>query len=221
MARDLSTLPRRFLAWLEYLFVDHGLFRELYNNFYALPGGMFRASQPSPRQIRKYQRKHGLRSIINLRGEDDSLRYAMEADACSTQGIALVDFKGIKSREMPTRETLHETKRIFDSVEYPALMHCKSGADRAGLASVLYRHFRLGESIEQAQHELDWKYGHNKAAKTGMLDFMLETYIARNRREPIDFMTWVDTEYDRKELESHFHSRGWADFITDKVLKRE
>ena len=28
--------------------------------------------------------------------------------------------------------------RIFDEIEYPVLLHCKSGADRAGFMSTLY-----------------------------------------------------------------------------------
>ena len=31
------------------------------------------------------------------------------------------------------------------------LMHCKSGADRAGLMSVLYRHLHEGVPIEEAK----------------------------------------------------------------------
>lgn len=224
MARDISAPSGRFLAHLDFLFVDHGLFRVIYNNVYFLPGGLMRASQPSQSQIRRYRRKFGLRTIINLRGADESGRYALEDEACRELGIELVDFLGIRSREMPAREVLHRTKDLFDRIAYPALIHCKSGADRAGLACALYRHFRLGEPMDIARRELHWKYGHNRWAKTGMLDFMLDTYVARNadpEKGPIAFLDWVDTEYDRVELESHFHSRGWADFITDRILDRE
>ena len=65
----LKTPGGRLKAWLDMHLVDHGFIRAVYNNFYHLGGGMYRCSQPSPAQIRKYQRKYGIRSIINLRGE--------------------------------------------------------------------------------------------------------------------------------------------------------
>ena len=221
MARKHSTFRQRFLAWLDFLFIDHGIFRVIYNNLYALPGGLYRCSQPSPHQIRKYHRKYGIKSIVNLRGADHSRRYAQQLDVCQELGIELVNFRGIMSREMPSAETLSRTEAMFKDLQYPALIHCKSGADRAGLAAVLYRHFKLGEPIDAARRELSWKYGHFRAAKTGMLDFMLDTYVARNAESPIRFLDWAHQEYDRLALEAQFKTRGWANFIVDRVLGRE
>lgn len=203
------------------LFVDHGIFRVLYNNLYALPGGLYRCSQPSPGQIRKYQKKHGIKTIINLRGADDSRRYALEAEECSRLGITLIDFKGILSRSAPEPEHLIRAQAMFQQIEYPALLHCKSGADRAGFAAMLYRVFRLNEPVASAMRELSWKYGHIKGSKTGILDFFCEEYLAATAREPIDFMHWLGTVYNREQLKQAFHTRGWADFLVDKVLHRE
>ena len=47
-------------------------------------------------------------------------------------------------------------KRLFDEIEYPAMMHCKSGADRAGVMSVLYMHFRQKKPISEALRQLDF-----------------------------------------------------------------
>jgi protein tyrosine phosphatase (PTP) superfamily phosphohydrolase (DUF442 family) len=212
---------RRFLAHLDMLFVDHGLFRALYNNLHALPGGLYRASQPTPRQIRKYQRKYGIKTIINLRGADQTLRYALHEDICRELGIKLVNHKGILSRSAPETEVVLATKEMFANIEYPALVHCKSGADRAGFASALYRLFRLNEPVAEAGHELDWRYGHLKGSKTGILDFFFEEYEAFNARQPTDFMTWLTQHYERDELKTKFKVRGLADFIVDKLLRRE
>ena len=62
----LDTTYGRLMAWLNMHLVDHGCVRAIYNNLYALGGGMYRSSQPSPAQIRHDQRRYGLRSIINL-----------------------------------------------------------------------------------------------------------------------------------------------------------
>lgn len=221
MARDVTSFRGRFLAYLDLIFVDHGIFRVFYNNLYALPGGLFRSSQPSPGQIRKYQRELGLRTIINLRGADDSRRYALEAEECRRLGIELVDFWGIMSRSAPYPEVIRKAQEMFARIEYPALVHCKSGADRAGFASALYRMFRLNEPVQDAMRELSWKYGHFKGSKTGILDFFFEEYLLANAREPIDFMVWLETVYDRDALKAAFHTRGWADFLVDRVLHRE
>ena len=68
MIMDISTTSGRVRAWLDMHLVDHGAIRAVYNNLYNLGGGMYRSSQPSPAQLRKYREKLGLRTVINLRG---------------------------------------------------------------------------------------------------------------------------------------------------------
>lgn len=221
MARDVTRFPGRLLAYLDMLFVDHGLFRVIYNNLYALPGGLFRSSQPSPGQIRKYQRRYGIKTIVNLRGADDSLRYALEAQTCRELGIKLVDFKGILSRSAPELDAIERAEAMFDSIEYPALIHCKSGADRAGFAAALYRIHRLQTPVSEAMHELSWRYGHLKGSKTGILDFFFERYLADQQEAPEAFSSWVRSRYQRDALKQAFQTRSWADFLVDRILRRE
>lgn len=218
--KDISTTGGRIVAWLDMHLVDHGAIRAVYNNFYDLGGGMYRSSQPSPAQIRKYQQKFGLKSIINLRGAHGYGSYALEREACEKLGVALHDVK-LYSRTPPEIEEVHAMDELFKRIEYPALLHCKSGADRAGLGAALYRILHLGHRVEDAMAELDWVYGHFKSAKTGVLDFFFATYVARNAKSPIGFLEWVDTEYNRLELHARFREEGWASLIVDKVLHRE
>lgn len=221
MARDVTRFPGRLLAYLDMLFVDHGIFRVIYNNLYALPGGLYRSSQPSPGQIRKYQRRYGIKTIVNLRGADDSLRYALEAQTCHELGIKLVDFKGILSRSAPELDAMERAEAMFDSIEYPALIHCKSGADRAGFAAAFYRIHCLQTPVSEAMQELSWRYGHLKGSKTGILDFFFERYLADQQQAPEDFHSWIRTRYQRDALKQAFHTRSWADFVVDRVLRRE
>ena len=93
MTMDISSTSGRVRAWFDMHLVDHGAIRAIYNNFYDLGGGMYRSSQPSPAQIRKYARKFGLKSIINLRGAHGYGSYALEKEACDEAGIALYDVK--------------------------------------------------------------------------------------------------------------------------------
>ena len=221
MTHDLSSLTGRTLAYLDMLFVDHGVFRVIYNNLHALPGGLYRCSNPSPGQIRRYHRKYGIKTIVNLRGADSTRRYALEAEVCRELGIVLVDFKGILSRSAPDVEAVLRTRELFDRIAYPALLHCKSGADRAGFASALYRIFRLGEPVQDAMRELSWRYGHIKGSKTGVIDYFFEQYLADNASSPVEFMTWLTERYQREQLRDAFHARSWADFLVDRILHRE
>lgn len=220
MVMDISSRSGRVRAWFDMHLVDHGMIRAVYNNFYHLGGGMYRCSQPSPAQLAKYQQKYGIRSVVNLRGPHGYGSYALEKEACDKLGLVLHDVK-LYSRTAPEVEEVHAMDALFKSMEFPALMHCKSGADRAGLGSALYRILHLGHRVEDALAELNWRYGHFKGAKTGILDFFLASYVVRNARAPIGFLEWVDTEYNREALEASFHEEGWSSLIVDKVLHRE
>lgn len=221
VARNLRSPWQRFLAWLDLILVDHGFFRTLYLNLHALPGGLYRSAQPSPNHLRRLHRKYGIRTVINLRGADDSGRYALEAETCAALGIRFIDHTGIRSRSAPEVEAVHATRKLFDEIEYPALIHCKSGADRAGFASALYRLFRLGSPVPEAMRELSLRYGHVKGSKTGVLDFFFEDYLRQTAQVPKDFLAWVDQDYDREDLKARFKPKGLQDFIVDKVLERE
>ena len=118
----------------------------------------------------------GSRPSSTSRGTSPKGYYLLEKEACERNGIELVDFQ-VFSRDAPTRESVLAARDLFDSIAYPALMHCKSGADRAGVMSVLYQHFRKGQPIEQAIEQLSRKYLHIREGKTGVLDFFFETYL--------------------------------------------
>lgn len=220
MTTDISTFSGRLSAWLNMHVVDHGVFRAIYNNFHDLGGGMYRCSQPSPAQIRKYHRRYGIRSIVNLRGFSEYGSYELEREVCRELGITLHDIR-LHSRIPPNAARVRELRELFASMEYPALMHCKSGADRAGLGAALYRIFQLKQPVADVLDELSWRYGHFKRARTGVLDFFLMSYLAYNAHTPVDFMDWVDTVYDDRALKSQFREEGWASLIVDKVLHRE
>lgn len=209
----------RPMSYLDMLFVDHGIFRMLYANSHRISNEAWRSAQPAPHHIGRFARA-GIRTIVNLRGERQCGSYWLEQKACARHGIKLVNFQ-IRSRAAPTREELEGARRLFEEIEYPMLMHCKSGADRAGLMSVLYRFLREGVPLTEAKKELSLRYGHIRQAHTGILDYFFEKYMADNAARPMPFFEWVETIYDPDELKRTFRSKGWADRIVDSVLRRE
>lgn len=201
-------------------FVDHGIIRAMYNNFYPLSDKMYRISQPTPFQVRKYHKKLGIKTIINLRGENNFGSYFFEKEECHKLGIVFIDFR-IYSRDVPTKEVLLHLKELFTTIEYPAMMHCKSGADRAGIASVLYLIFQHNTPVEIAIQQLGAKYGHFKQNKTGILDYFFQCYLDFNAHTPISFLDWVEHHFDRDEIKNNFQHKPLMGVLTDKLMRRE
>ncbi|HXF52959.1 MAG TPA: sulfur transferase domain-containing protein [Hyphomicrobiaceae bacterium] len=206
-------------SYLDMLFVDHGIFRLIYVNRHRIGAQAWRSAQPAPHHIRRLARQ-GLKTIVNLRGERLCGSYWLEQEACKRYGIKLVNFQ-VRSRAAPSRHEIKAARELFESIEYPMLMHCKSGADRAGLMSVLFRFIKEGVPLEEAKKELSLRYGHIRQADTGILDHFFEAYLEHNRACPIPFFEWVDTVYDPDELKRSFRAKGWANRLVNDILRRE
>lgn len=100
-----------------------------------------------------------------------------------------------------------ELFEIFDRIEKPFLLHCKSGADRAGLVSALWLLDQEGATIAQARAMLSFRYVHLKRTKTGVLDHLLETYAAD---APMPIRRWFAEKYDPAAITASFHAKmGW------------
>lgn len=201
------------------LLADHGIFRLFYLNRHQLAPQVWRAAQPAPHNINALARK-GLRTVINLRGKRVCGSYWLEEKACAARGIELIDYQ-VRSRAAPSKPELRGAKDLLERVERPFLMHCKSGADRAGLMSVLYCIFVLKQPVEEAAKQLSLKFGHIRQADTGILDYFFERYIDYNKQHPIAFMDWVETVYDPEEVKAAFHAKSAANVLVNKVLRRE
>jgi protein tyrosine/serine phosphatase len=219
-AIDLTTRTGRRRARRELVWSDHGFLRVRFRNLHRISDEMYRANQPSPEHIARYAKELGLKTIINLRGESPKGYYLLEKEACALFGIELVNFQ-VFSREVPTAESVLQAKQLFDSIAYPALMHCKSGADRAGVMSVLYQHFRKGLPIEQALEQLSGKYLHVRHGKTGVLDDFFETYLTNGKPVGLSFEEWVAKGYDHKAMKARFLSGRKSNIDVDQLLGRE
>lgn len=205
--------------YLDMLFLDHLIIRLVFPNRHRLSDDTWRAAQPLPHQIRDLKRR-GIRTIVNLRGPTQSSTYAFETAACRSAGLRLVDFR-IRSRAAPTRAEVLAARDLFTRVEYPILMHCKSGADRVGLMSALYLYTRHGVPISEARRQLSLRYGHIRQADTGILDLFFDAYLAHAARTPVEFYDWVATVYDPADVTRHLNSQRWANRVVDKIFRRE
>jgi protein tyrosine/serine phosphatase len=214
------TVREKSRAFLNMWLVDHGFIRALYCNTHRIADGVWRSAQPSPRHLRAAKRR-GIRTVLNLRGQRETCgSYILERDACQRLGLRLIDFP-IRSRALLDQPTLHAAAALFERIEYPVLMHCKSGADRAGLMAALYLHLHAGVPLSDAMGQLAFRYGHIKQAKTGVIDFFLERYLADSTKEPMGFLDWVDRRYDPARLQAEFHENWLAGIVVNHILMRE
>jgi len=216
-ARLTGWARRRAMA--DMLFLDHGVFRTFFNTRTRISDEMWRSSQPLPYQVNGAA-KLGIRTIVNLRGPSDNSFYRFEEEFCQRAGLTLVNFV-VYSREAPKAATVLAAKELFETLQYPALMHCKSGADRAGLMGALYLIFRKGLPVAEAKRQLSLRYGHVAQAKTGILDYFLQAYLDHDAKTPMPFLDWVTNIYDRAALTASFRAQWWASILTDKILRRE
>lgn len=220
VAADLATDEGRRRARNELIWGDHGFLRMRFRNLHQISPEMWRSNQPSPEQIEAHARERGIATIINLRGVSSRGYYLLEKEACEAHGVDLVDFQ-VFSRDTPTVETILGARSLFESIRYPALMHCKSGADRAGIMSVFYMLFRQGLPLDEATGQLSFKYLHVKQGKTGMLDYFFEAYRRFNEQTPKAFIDWVREDYDRHAVKAEFLATFESRLNIDRLLGRE
>ena len=211
--------PRRGLRdWVDLMLKDHGFLRLWWHNLDEFRPGVWRSNQPGPGRVHDAAAR-GIRTIINLRGPRDDGGWRLEKEACDAAGISLVDFT-IRSRAVPDRDVVLAAEKLFQSVEYPILMHCKSGADRAGIMSALYILLMEEGKPSDAAEMLSLKYLHVRQAKTGLLDAFIEAYAPAAGRGT-SFIDWARNELDPDTIAAHFHSSSWAERLVDSVLRRE
>lgn len=220
MTIDLTTEEGRRKANNDLYWGDHGFLRVKFRNLHQISDEMWRSNQPSPKHIEDHVKERGIKTIINLRGASPKGYYLLEKEACEQHGVTLVDYQ-MFSRDTHTVDKIKGARDLFEAIEYPALMHCKSGADRAGIMSVLYMHFRQGQPIEQAVEQLTFKYLHVREGKTGMLDYFFQAYLDYAEETPISFMDWVEGPYDREAIKADFMKSWKAKMMIDRILRRE
>ena len=204
--------------WWELFAKDHHFLRTRWRNLHQLDEMMWRSNQPSPKQVAEIA-EMGIKNILNLRGARSVGTWQLEAEACAKYGIRLYDFTA-RSRAAPDKQMLYDARNLFACLDGPSLMHCKSGADRAGLMSALYMLVVKKVGARQALAQLSFKYLHVKQAKTGLLDAFLESYIPFEDKG-MAFYDWVENIYDPEALQASFMAKGWANRLVDDILKRE
>ena len=203
--RNISSRSGRFWAHVHFHLMDHAFLRVLWNNFHQVSDEVYRANQPSPSHLRSYKDR-GIKAVLNLRGFTQQSYALFEEDSCKNLGLDLISVP-FSGRSAPQPEKLLEIIDIMEKIPKPFVLHCKSGADRAGLVSAMYLIVQKKLSVTEAKKQLSFKYLHLDFTKTGILDYILDVFSQRLKIENIDFLDWIKQEYNAEILNSSFKSR--------------
>jgi protein tyrosine phosphatase (PTP) superfamily phosphohydrolase (DUF442 family) len=162
-------------------------------------GRAIRSAQPGL-ELPETLRQFGIRSILNLRGgSPDDWWYTAEIKSAGQANAQFYDFP-MSATKRPSRRELLTLIDLLESCQYPLLIHCKSGADRTGLASALYLMQERGESPEVAERAFSIQFGHIPLGGTEHLHEPFDEYaawLAHHKLEhtPHRFRDWVSHEY--------------------------
>jgi len=160
MRKKLITLVSA-VAVLLLSFLGYLGFLQLSGNFHeVLAGELYRSNQPSAEQLALYVKQHSIKTVINLRGENDgSTWYKDEVSESKALGVHHVDF-AMSARETLSMDKAEALVEIMRTSPKPILIHCRSGSDRTGLASAIYLGKIAGVDPETAEKQLSIRYGH-------------------------------------------------------------
>jgi protein tyrosine/serine phosphatase len=146
-------------------------------NFHIVEEGQwYRSAQLKAGELRARVERHGLLSVINLRGARPGEEwYDEEVEVVNELGLQHTDVSWTV-RSIPTRR---ELLRFLDAVEElprPTLVHCEAGADRSGLASALYGMIELGWDKNKALSQLTVRTYHVADRWPAMTYFVREVW---------------------------------------------
>lgn len=141
---------------------------QLTGNFHeVVPGQFYRSAQLSKDGFDHYIETYHIRTVINLRGAKPGAPwYEDELAAAKAHGVTHVDFAMSASKELTPAQSF-ELVNLLRNAEGPILVHCKNGADRTGLASVMYLQQVDNVDEKTAEWQLTPLFGHLNIPFTG------------------------------------------------------
>jgi protein tyrosine/serine phosphatase len=115
-------------------------------NLHRIDDNLYRSAQPT-KQGMKNLKKLGVRTIINLR--------AFHSDTAKVRGTGLLDEElSVKTWHIEDEDVIRVLRIIRKKENGPFLIHCKYGADRTGVMSLMYRIVEQGWSQDDAIEEM-------------------------------------------------------------------
>ncbi len=124
------------------------------------PNQIYRSGRLTPRMLRKVIEEHNIKTILDLGAYHlDSEGEAKEQAISDELGVTRVRFELVGDGTGNPNYYVQALKMMKDERNYPLLVHCAAGAQRASGAVLLYRHIVQGVDIAEAYTEtFDYKH---------------------------------------------------------------
>lgn len=170
-------------------------------NFHVvIPGRVYRCAQPTAAGLEQAIRKNGIRTVINLRGCGVPLPWYLDETRATHRLDVNQEDVSFSASRLPADTEIRRLVQVLDRTEYPILLHCRQGADRTGLASALVLLLQTDDGLDQARHQLGWRFGHVALERAAHLDRFLNLYAAWLQDWNLShsravFRRWVAEEY--------------------------
>ena len=180
----------------------------LYNFHWIVPGEAARAAQAYAGFLGPFLTRHGIKSLINLRGPNPKFGWwRYERRISEAQGVRHIDVM-LDSRHLPRRDMLVALFDAFDSAPRPLLIKCSGGQDRTSFAAALYLIHREG-----------WAAGEKALAQFARFPYLhfpkqhqrwLQPFIAFAAAEAAGrpIAEWTRDSYDPARLKNWLEEKG-------------
>jgi len=128
------------------------------HNFHTvIPNEVYRSQQLSGAQFTHVIKDYHIKSILNLRGNNQGQAwYAAEINASKKADVKHYNI-ALKSKVMPTPKQMNRLVHILNTAPKPLLLHCESGVDRSGLASMISL-ILADVPLKTAEQEVSMRY---------------------------------------------------------------
>lgn len=183
----------------------------LYNFHWVVPGRAARAAQAYAGFLGAFLRKHGVASVVNLRGPNPHWRWwRYEKRVCARLGVAHADVM-LSSRRLPTKQMLINLIAAFDAASQPMLLKCSGGQDRTSFAAALYLlHTKGWGAYDEALSQFArWPYLHLPKPHQRWLKQFVE--FARDQAAGRSLGVWIAESYTPEALKAWLETRGMGD----------
>ncbi len=146
-------------------------------NFHTVTEGeAYRSGQINEEKLEGYLKAYHIKSVLNLRGENSGADwYEDEIAICKRLSVRHYDL-AMTSSGRPNPDVIQKLMAIFNEAPRPVLIHCKSGSDRSGLVSALWKLVVDREPKAVAEKQLSIRYGHIPVGQTSVLDDFFEKW---------------------------------------------
>lgn len=166
----------------------------------VVPGRVFRSAQVDLPLLRHALERHGIRTVISLRGGNPGLPwYDQEVQSTHRLNLSQHDIH-LSAYRLPPATELRRLVEVLDHCDYPILIHCQHGADRTGLISALILLLYTDESLDEAERQFGLAFARVSLGQTANLDRFCQLYrewlSARSlHHSPTLFRHWLEHAY--------------------------